>query len=190
MSDDTHSPNPSAPVPARYPHIGGVLGGEAARSAVAPPLVAMQPDQVRWMAHRMMAHSDLEACVEMERQERGSVTEWLDRVEAWKADPGFVMGYTYCLGDPKEGTKWLATALLPAIIPALMDTINTPRTRSKGIELLLKMHGMFVDKVEVATQEDIRVLVADLRRPTVLPPAPKLVNGRAHVVKDDEDGDL
>lgn len=187
MTDDTQHRVPSSA--SRTNDVGGeggiVRGGGG--GSEAPPLPTLTGEQVRWLAVRMMAHSDLEACVQMEREERGGTVEWLDRVEAWKADGAFLMGYQWCLADPKEGTKWLATALLPSIIPALMDAIATPRTRSKGIELLLKMHGMFIDKIEATTREDIRVLVADLRRPTVLTPMALPNGGRAHVVKDAED---
>jgi hypothetical protein len=161
-----------------------------ATNGEAPPVSALTEDQIRWLAHRMMAHSDLEVCALMERQERGTVTEWLTRVAEWRTESGFEMGYVYCLSEPKEGTKWLATALLPSIIPALMDAIATPRTRSKGIELLLKMHGMFIDRIEATTREDIRVLVADLRRPTALPPALHNGVGKAHVIREPEDDDV
>lgn len=133
-------------------------------------------DQFAWLAARLGVDTDAAAFRTLGETELSPIT-----VAGWRADPGFAAIEQIALGNKREGFKMLSTHLLPKALRRINGLLDAPSPRDvvKGVQLLLRVQGLLVDKVALVNKDDLANLFERLREPTQVTalPGPSVVEG-------------
>jgi hypothetical protein len=169
---------------------GGSRGGET-------PLGAshlLSDDQIRWLGERLQVTSDMDACMRLEALDRRgddgpTFLEWLDTVESWRANPAFQETYNYCMANRREAFKVLTGSMLPKAALRVYAMLDDPKAsvRLKAAELVMRAHGLLIDRAVTITKDEVADLREQLMRPVELPKLPRpSITVAARKLDDDE----
>ena len=135
-------------------------------------------DQALWISFRVESKSDEEAT-----RRFAEVIHPLDgsQVALWRSDPDFDRFLTDLPRGKRATFLALSEHLFPAAYRAVFHLLTgkSDWARKNGAELLLKLHGMLVERSKVENSTEISVLVKMLREQS---PTPIQIVSREHSV--------
>jgi hypothetical protein len=118
--------------------------------------------QFIWVTHRLSTADDLEACVAADVP--------ADEVIEWRKNASFCGFLESALRDKNQTFRDLTSHMLPEAARAVYRLLTTGnlKDQAKGVQMLLRHQGLFVDTVRVQDEAAIASLLSKLREPGIV----------------------